>query len=117
MLATTLPATHSSPTCHNVCGYLLYATSPSFVCLTACTFHHTCVAINKHNIYLYIFKHPVEVTPDGECVKIVMYRNSVNYTHISLALMLKSIRAPTDAPPWCCTLILHQTNLQNDAVK
>lgn len=87
------------------------------LCVTACIFHHTCVAINKHNTYLYIFKHPVEVAPDGECVKIVMYRNSVNYTHISLALMLKSIHATIDAPPWCCTLILHQTNLQNDAAE
>ena len=58
------------------------------LCLTARTFHHTCVAINKHNTYLYIFKLPVEVAPDGECVKIVMNRNSVNYTNISLALML-----------------------------
>jgi len=86
------------------------------LCLIACNFHRTCVAINKNNTYLYVFQHPVEVAPDGECVKIVMYRNSVNYTRISLALRLKSIHAPLDAPLWCCTLILHQTNLQNDAV-
>ena len=87
------------------------------LCLTACTFHHTSVAINENNTYLYLFKYPVEVVPDGECVKIVMYRNSVNYIHTSLALMLKSIHAPLDAPLWCCILILHQTNLQNDAVE
>lgn len=96
--------------------YLCYFTQFCLF-LTPCTFHHTCMAINENNTYLYVFKHPVEVAPDGECVKIVMYRNSVNYTHISLALMSKSIHAPLDAPLWCCTLILQQTNLQNDAVE
>jgi hypothetical protein len=57
-------------------------------CLTAVTFHQTCVSTNKRNIYFYIFKHPVELAPDGVCVKIVMSKSSAYYTHMCLALTL-----------------------------